>query len=178
MFLTRLHQVKAFVLDIDGVLTDATVHVTETGEQLRRFNVRDGYAIQLAIKRGFKICAISGGKSQGALLRLNTLGMTDVYLGIAKKIDTYNKFIQDNAFSPEEILYMGDDIPDLPVMQLAGVPVCPADAVEEVKAISMYISPKGGGEGCVRDVIEKVLKVQGKWFDPNPMAGDSTIVSS
>ncbi|MDF3076709.1 MAG: 3-deoxy-D-manno-octulosonate 8-phosphate phosphatase, YrbI family [Sphingobacteriaceae bacterium] len=178
MFLEKLHQIKAFVLDIDGVLTDATVHVTETGEQLRRFNVRDGYAIQLALKRGFKICAISGGKSQGALLRLNTLGMADVYLGIAKKIDTYNKFVEDHGLSPEEILYMGDDIPDLPVMKLAGVPVCPADAVEEVKEISVYISPKGGGHGCVRDVIEKVLKVQDKWFDPNPVAGDSTIVSS
>ena len=178
MFLSKLHQIKAFVLDVDGVLTDATVHVTETGEQLRRFNVRDGYAMQLALKRGFKICAISGGKSQGVALRLNTLGITDVHLGIAKKIDIYNQFVNDHCLKPEEILYMGDDIPDLPVMKLAGVPVCPADAVEEVKELSLYISPKGGGEGCVRDVIEKVMKLQDKWFDANPVAGDSTITST
>lgn len=177
MFLTKLKSVKAFVLDIDGVLTDATVHVTESGEQLRTFNVRDGYAIQLAIKRGFKICAISGGKSQSVILRLNALGITDVHLGIAKKIDTYNEFIKTNQLQPEDVLYMGDDIPDLPVMKIVGVPVCPADAVEEIKALSIYISPKKGGEGCVRDVIEKVLKIQDQWFDADPIAGDSTITS-
>lgn len=178
MFLSKLYQIKAFVLDVDGVLTDATVHVTESGEQLRCFNVRDGYAIQLAIKKGFKVCAISGGKSQGVVLRLNALGIQDVHIGIARKTEVYNQFVNENGLSSEEILYMGDDIPDLPVMKLAGVAVCPADAVEEVKELSVYISPKGGGQGCVRDVIEKVMKIQDKWFDADPVAGDSTIPST
>ncbi len=177
MFLETLKNIQAFVLDIDGVLTDATVLVTERGEQLRRFNVRDGYAIQLAIKKGFNICAISGGKSQGSLLRLNALGLTEVHLGVTNKTEIYKNFIIQHGLAHESVLYMGDDIPDLPVMKLAGVPVCPADAVEEIKSISVYISPKCGGQGCVRDVIEKVLKIQGKWFDPELVAGDSTISS-
>jgi 3-deoxy-D-manno-octulosonate 8-phosphate phosphatase (KDO 8-P phosphatase) len=168
MFLTKLHTIKAFILDIDGVLTDATVHVTETGEQLRRFNMRDGYAIQLAIKRGFNVCAISGGKSASVVSRLNGLGVKDIYLGADKKLDVYNTIVQKYRLDSAEVLYMGDDIPDIPAMKLAGVPVCPNDASEEVKALSMYISPKEGGKGCVRDVIEKVMKIQQKWHDDDP----------
>jgi 3-deoxy-D-manno-octulosonate 8-phosphate phosphatase (KDO 8-P phosphatase) len=176
MFLTKLHSIKAFILDIDGVLTDATVHVTETGEQLRRFNIRDGYAMQLAIKRGFHVCAISGGKSASVVSRLKGLGLTDIHLGTDKKLDTYNSILKKYSLFSEEVLYMGDDIPDVPVMKLAGVPVCPSDAAEEVKALSIYISPKQGGSGCVRDVIEKVMKVQEKWYDEDPSAKDDSMV--
>ncbi len=172
MFLSKLHSVKAFILDIDGVLTDATVHVTETGEQLRRFNIRDGYAIQHAIKQGFHVCAISGGRSESVILRLKSLGLTDIHLGIDKKTSVYDSIIQKYSLSAEEILYMGDDMPDIPPMKLAGVSACPSDAAEEVKAISMYVSPKAGGSGCVRDVIEKVMKVQKKWFENDPSALD------
>lgn len=178
MFLSKLKNIKAFVLDIDGVLTDATVLVTEAGEQLRRFSVRDGYALQLAVKKGFKVCAISGGKSASVVSRLQGLGITDVYLGIDKKLEVYFDFLKAHNLQHEEVLYMGDDIPDLPVMQVVGLPVCPADAVEEVKAISSYISPVNGGFGCVRDVIEKVLKVQDKWYDSNSSAQDHDIPSN
>jgi 3-deoxy-D-manno-octulosonate 8-phosphate phosphatase (KDO 8-P phosphatase) len=175
MFLRKLHQIKAFILDIDGVLTDATVHVTETGEQLRRFNIRDGYAIQLAIKRGFYVCIISGGKSAGVVSRLEGLGVSDVYLGVDKKVDVFNEILERYQLSRSEVLYMGDDIPDLPVMKLAGVATCPTDAAEEVKSLSMYISPKAGGAGCVRDVIEKVMKLQQKWFDESSSAQDESM---
>lgn len=172
MFLSKLHSIKAFILDIDGVLTDATVHVTETGHQLRRFNIRDGYAIQHAINKGFYVCAISGGKSDSVILRLKSLGLTDIHLGIDKKTAVYNSILEKYGLLPSEILYMGDDMPDIPPMKLAGVAVCPKDAAEEVKAISMYVSPKAGGSGCVRDVIEKVMKVQHKWFESDPSALD------
>ena len=178
MFLANLKHVKAFVLDIDGVLTDATIHVTESGEQLRRFNVRDGYAMQLAIKKGYKICVISGGKSASVTLRLQGLGITDVHLGITNKLEVYNNFISQHQFTDREVIYMGDDIPDLPVMKIAGVRVCPADAVEEVKEVSDYISPKNGGEGCVRDIIEKVLKMQDNWHDNYPNAKNESIPSA
>ncbi|WP_069660011.1 KdsC family phosphatase [Arcticibacter eurypsychrophilus] len=178
MFLTKIKAVKAFILDIDGILTDGTVLVTESGDQLRKFNVRDGYAMRLAVKRGFQICIISGGNSASVLFRLNGLGITEIHLGIDKKLEVYQQFIEKHNLAPENILYMGDDIPDIPVMKVVGVSACPEDAVEEVKMISDYISAQSGGTGCVRDVIEKVLKIQGKWYDPDPSAQDDTITSS
>jgi len=178
MFLSQLKDIKAFVLDIDGVLTDATIHVTETGEQLRKFNVRDGYALQLAVKKGYLICVISGGKSASVLHRLNGLGITDIYLGIDKKLDVFRDFIAERGIFSSEVLYMGDDIPDIPVMEVCGASACPADAVEEVKAISSYIATKNGGFGCVREVIEKVLKVQGQWYNADPSASEDTIPSA
>lgn len=178
MFLEKLKHITSFVIDIDGVLTDATVLVTESGEQLRRFNVRDGYALQLAIKKGYKICIISGGKSQSVVFRLKGLGITDIHLGIEEKLEVYNSFIAAHNLKPEQVLYMGDDIPDIAVMRIAGVGVCPVDAVEEVKQVSQYISPKEGGHGCVRDVIEKVLKIQGNWFNIHPSAQEDSIPSA
>lgn len=168
--LQKLAQIKAFVFDVDGVLTDGTVHVTETGEQLRRFSIKDGYALQLAIKRGFPIAIISGGRSQSVLSRLKGLGIQDIYIGVDAKTDAFEEFLLIHDLQAEQILYMGDDIPDLPVMKLVGLATCPADAAEEIKAISAYISPKQGGEGCARDVIEKVLKVQDAWMDEHPSA--------
>lgn len=168
--ISQLSQIKAFIFDVDGVLTDGLVHVTETGEQLRRFSIKDGYALQLAVKRGFPIAIISGGRSQSVVSRLKGLGIQDIYIGVDNKIDAFEEFLLIRDLQPEQILYMGDDIPDHPVMQKVGLPVCPADAAEEIKSISKYISPIKGGAGCVRDVIEKVLKVQDLWMDEHPSA--------
>ncbi len=174
MFLEKIKHIKAFILDVDGVLTDGTVLVTEAGEQLRRFNIKDGYALQLAVKRGYHIVAVSGGRSKGIEMRLKGLGITEIYLGLDSKIETYRNFLKSSGLSAEQTLYMGDDIPDLPVIKLVGLAVCPADAVEEIKAICDYISPKKGGEGCVRDIVEKILKVRGDWDDESPSAHDGT----
>lgn len=175
MFLEKLHSVKAFIFDVDGVLTDGTVHVTESGEQLRSFNIKDGYALQLAVKRGYPVAVISGARSLGVKSRLNGLGIKSVYTGIESKMAVFEQFIAESNIAPENIVFMGDDIPDLLVMKKVGMPVCPADAVDEIKAISIYISPKSGGVGCARDIIEKVLKIQNKWYDENPSANDGSL---
>jgi len=163
-FLTKLKDITTFIFDVDGVLTDGSVFVTETGEQSRAFNIKDGYALQLAVKCGYNVCAISGSRSKTAIYRLNSLGITDVFLGAHVKVDKFKIYLEDKSINSTNVLYMGDDIPDLGVMKLAGLPVCPADAVEEIKAVSAYISPYGGGKGAARDVIEKVLKIQDKWM--------------
>ncbi|MDB5004761.1 MAG: family hydrolase [Mucilaginibacter sp.] len=163
-FLTKLKDITTFIFDVDGVLTDGSVFVTETGEQSRAFNIKDGYALQLAVKCGYNVCAISGSRSKTAIYRLNSLGITDVFIGAHVKINKFKDYLESKHILPANVLYMGDDIPDLGVMKLAGLPVCPADACEEVKALSQYVSPLGGGKGCARDVIEKVLKVQDKWM--------------
>lgn len=175
MFLDKLQFINTFIFDVDGVLTDGSVHVTEAGEQLRQFNIKDGYAIKLAIKQGFRVAILSGAISKSIEFRLKGLGVKDVFLGVDHKAETYSQYLQTNKLSAEQILYMGDDIPDFPVMKLVGFSVCPADAVEEIKAISHYISPKNGGKACVRDIIEKVLRVQGKWHDTNPSAYDGVL---
>ena len=170
MFLDKLQFINTLIFDVDGVLTDGSVYVTADGEQLRQFNIKDGYAIKLAIKQGFRVAIISGAISKRVEFRLKGLGVKDIFLGVDHKVEIYSQYLQANKLSSEQILYMGDDIPDFPVMKLAGLSVCPADAVEEIKAISHYISPKNGGKACVRDIIEKVLKVQGKWHDKEPSA--------
>ena len=174
MFLEKIKLIKAFIFDVDGVLTDGIVHVTETGEQLRQFNIKDGYALQLAVKRGYIVAVITGGRSAGVRLRLKGLGISDIFMEVDSKIEVFNQFLNNNNLHTEQVLYMGDDIPDYQVMQLAGLPVCPADAVEEIKSLSSYISSRDGGKGCVRDVIEKVLKIQNQWNDPNPSAKDTS----
>jgi 3-deoxy-D-manno-octulosonate 8-phosphate phosphatase (KDO 8-P phosphatase) len=163
-FLNKLKDITTFIFDVDGVLTDGSVYVTESGEQFRQFNIKDGYALQLAAKCGFNVCAISGSRSKIAIYRLNSLGIRDVHVGAHKKMDNFKSYLESKHVGPLSVMYMGDDITDLEVMQQAGLAVCPADAAEEIKAISQYISPLGGGKGAVRDVIEKVLKVQGKWM--------------
>jgi 3-deoxy-D-manno-octulosonate 8-phosphate phosphatase (KDO 8-P phosphatase) len=163
-FKTKLSRVKAFIFDVDGVLTDGSVTLMPDGEQVRVMNVKDGYALQLAVKKGYKIAIISGGKSEMVRRRLLGLGITDIYLGIHTKIEAYKELIEIYNISPEEILYMGDDLPDYEVMQQIGVPTCPNDSAVEIKNISIYVSDKKGGEGAVRDVIEQVLRVQGHWF--------------
>jgi len=158
-----LHQITTFVFDVDGVLTDGTVHITSTGEMLRTMNIKDGYALKTAVDKGYNICIISGGTNEGVRLRLEGLGITDIYLGAHHKIEQLDDYFSKKDVTPEQVLYMGDDIPDYPVMKSIGLPCCPQDAVPEIKAISKYVSHKNGGNGAVRDVIEQVLKVQGNW---------------
>lgn len=161
----KLLKVNTFVFDYDGVLSDGYVLVTSDGDALRTANVKDGYAMQLAIKKNYRIVIISGGYSESMKRRLESLKITDIFLGVDKKIDVYKEYLQTHKLLPENILYMGDDIPDYEIMLTAGVPTCPADAVEEIKRVATYISHQPGGHGCVRDVIEQVLKVQGKWMN-------------
>lgn len=166
-----LHQITTFILDVDGVFTDGSLHITTQGEMHRVMNVKDGYAVKAALNEGYNVCIISGGTDEGVRKRLQTLGVKDVYLGAHDKIKFLDSYCSENNISLENILYMGDDIPDYPVLKKVGLPTCPQDAVKEIKEISLYISHKKGGEGCVRDVIEQVLKVQGKWMqDPDASA--------
>jgi len=164
-FLEKLNYISTFVFDIDGVLTDGTVFVMDSGELIRRMNVKDGYALQLAVKKNYHIAIISGGTHNGVVKRLNGLGVTDVYMGCSNKLEIFNEYIKKNKIKVEETLYMADDIPDYEVFQKAGLKTCPANAVPEIYSMADYVSPFNGGDGCVRDIIEKVLKVQGKWMD-------------
>lgn len=158
-----LQHITTFIFDVDGVLTDGTVIINTDGELLRTMNIKDGYALKAAVDQGFNVCIISGGKNEGVRQRLKGLGITDIYLGAHHKVEQLNDYLSLNNIKIENVLYMGDDIPDLPVMEMVGLPTCPQDGVAEIKEISKYISYKKGGKGCVRDVIEQVLKVQGKW---------------
>lgn len=163
-FKEDLLKVKAFALDVDGVLSGNLI-ITNDGQQLRTANIKDGYAIQLAVKKGYHFTIISGGYSECIKLRYNSLGITDVFMKSEDKVKDFNIYCNKYNILPENVLYMGDDIPDLNVMKLVGIPTCPADAAEEIKAISSYISTIKGGDGCVRDVIEQVLRAQSKWLD-------------
>ncbi|PHR74643.1 MAG: 3-deoxy-D-manno-octulosonate 8-phosphate phosphatase [Lutibacter sp.] len=156
-------QISTFIFDVDGVLTDGIVTVFENGELVRQMNIKDGYALKTAVDAGFKVCIISGGSNEGVRSRLSKLGLTDIYLGAHNKIEQYEEILNKYNLNAENVLYMGDDIPDYPVMKLVGLSCCPKDAAPEIQEISKYISQKKGGKGCVRDVIEQVLKVQGKW---------------
>ena len=158
-----MNNITTFIFDIDGVLTDSSVHITPTGEMLRIMNIRDGFAMKAAIESGYKVCIISGGSNEGVRIRLKNLGINDIHLASPDKVATFNEYTALYNINPEQVLYMGDDIPDYHVMQLVGLPTCPQDASPEIKAISNYISHKNGGKGAVRDVIEQVMKVQGKW---------------
>jgi 3-deoxy-D-manno-octulosonate 8-phosphate phosphatase (KDO 8-P phosphatase) len=159
----RLKNITTFILDVDGVLTDGTILVLENGLQARQMSIRDGYGLQLAIKKGYRVLVISGAAASPVVDRLNKLGISDVYMGAADKLGIVNKYMSDHQLSRDELLFMGDDMPDLEVMQSVGLAACPADAIEEIKEISSYISTVNGGEGCVRDVIEKVMKLKGDW---------------
>ena len=160
-----MNNINTFVLDVDGVLTDGTIHVSATGEMLRNMNIRDGYAMKAALENGYTVCIISGGSNEGVRVRLRNLGITDIYLGVPDKVETFKEFTDIYNINPENVLYMGDDIPDYHVMQLVGLPTCPQNAVQEIKGLSKYISHVDGGKGAVRDVIEQVMKVQGKWME-------------
>lgn len=161
--LTRFKMVTTFVFDMDGVLTDGVILLDNENNWLRRMNIRDGYALQLAARSDYKILVISGSNSSPVKERLNRLGIKDVFMNVNDKAGLFQKYMDDNKLSPGEVLFMGDDIPDYFCMKMAGIGACPADAALEIKEVASYISSFKGGEGCVRDVIEKVLKLNNKW---------------
>lgn len=163
---TLLNHVTTFIFDVDGVLTDGGVLLFPGQEPIRRFHSKDGFALQLAIKKGYRIAIITGGRSQAVKERMEMLGVKDIYLGASDKIENLEELIMMYDLKREEMLYMGDDLPDYEAMTRCGVACSPADGAPEIKAIADYVSPKNGGTGCVRDVIEQTLKVQGKWMEP------------
>lgn len=161
--LSRFKLIKTFIFDMDGVLTDGSLMIESSGNWTRRMNIKDGYALQLAVKAGYKVAVISGSASQPVLERLRKLGVNDVYMKVNEKEFFLKEYMQNNKILPEETLFMGDDIPDHGALKIVGLPCCPADAVAEIKQICSYISPVRGGYGCVRDVLEKVLKLNDHW---------------
>lgn len=162
--LNGFKKIKAFVFDVDGVLTDGSLIVLDDGQMARRMNIKDGYALQLAVKAGYPILVISGGTSQAVKIRLEKLGIVHIHMGISNKKEVLNQFINSMNLQSEEVLYMGDDIPDMEAMGLCGMPCCPADAAPEIRSISYFISQIYGGQGCVREVIEKVMRLHEKWI--------------
>lgn len=163
MLLEKFNKITTFVFDVDGVLTDGTVLVLESGLQARRMNIKDGFALQMAQQNGYRVKIISGGNSPEVKDRLEKLGVKDVDMAVMDKQQLLLQYMAANELKKEEVLYMGDDLPDLPAMQVVGLACCPADAVSEIKDMANYISPFNGGLACVRDVIEKVLKIKGQW---------------
>lgn len=159
-----LKNVTTFIFDYDGVMTDGTVYMDSNGDPLRTSNVKDGYALQLASKLGYHLAVISGAVVTNITKRLNMLGVHDVYTGIPDKVVKLEEYMAQYGLKPEQIVYVGDDIPDLRVMRRVGVAACPADAAPEIRQICHFVSERPGGKGCVRDIIEQTLKVQGKWM--------------
>ena len=158
-----LKKIKAIIFDIDGVLSAETITLSAEGDPLRTVNIKDGYAIQLAMKLGLRIAILTGANVPSVRVRYEGLGVEDVYVGCSMKIATYDEFLAKYQLTDEEVMYMGDDIPDLEVMRRVGCPVCPKDACAEIKEASIYVSDRIGGHGCGRDVIEQTLRAQGKW---------------
>lgn len=159
-----LTKIRAIIFDVDGVLSAETITLSASGDPLRTVNIKDGYAIQLAIKMGLRIAIMTGANTESVRLRYERLGMQDLYLGCSVKIKTYDEFLQKYSLTDDEVMYMGDDIPDLEIMRRVGCPVCPKDACAEVQEASVYISHLKGGYGCGRDVIEQTLRAQGLWL--------------
>lgn len=159
-----LSKIKTVVFDVDGVLSRQTITLSSTGEPLRTVNIKDGYAIQLAQKVGLRIAILTGGNTEAIRKRYAGLGVEDIFMGCAVKVKTYEEFLQKYGIKHEEVIYVGDDIPDYEVMRLCGCPCCPADACSDIKDISLYISSRNGGDGVGRDVVEQVLRAQSKWL--------------
>jgi 3-deoxy-D-manno-octulosonate 8-phosphate phosphatase (KDO 8-P phosphatase) len=159
----RLAQINTLIFDVDGVLTDGKVIITTGGEMYRQMDTKDGYVLKCALNEGLKVVIISGGTNEGVRDRLKALGVFDIYLGAHHKLDAFQDLLDNYDLKPENMLYMGDDVPDIPIMEKVGVSCCPKDAVSDVLATADYVSPKKGGEGCVREVVEQVLRIQGKW---------------
>lgn len=166
-YLQTLNRIEAFFFDVDGVLTDGTVTLMPNGEQVRVMHVKDGYVLQLAVKMGYHVAIITGGKSEEVKKRLQGLGIQHIYLGASNKLEVFDEHCAIYNLNPNNCLYMGDDIPDFEVMQKVAFAAAPNDAASEIKNISNYISPVKGGKGCVRDIIEKTMRVQKKWFTPS-----------
>ena len=165
-FKEELVKVKGFLFDVDGVLSKAVQPLSPEGDPVRTANMKDGFAIMFAIRSGYTIGIITGGRTADVRLRLEKLGIRDIYMGTLDKMPCLDDFLQRNKMDASEVMYIGDDIPDYGVMARVGFPVCPKDAAPEIKSVSKYISDREGGEGCVRDVIEMVMRAQGKWLNP------------
>lgn len=159
-----LTKIKAFIFDVDGVLSREVIPLHPDGDPMRTVNIKDGYALQLAVKKGYQVAIITGAYTEAVKIRFSRLGLPYLYMRSAVKIRDYEDFLEKTGLKPEEILYAGDDIPDYEVMKLVGLPVAPADAAPEIKQIARYISQKNGGDGVARDVIEQTMKAQGNWM--------------
>lgn len=159
-----LRLIKAIIFDVDGVLSAETITLSADGEPLRTVNIKDGYAIQLAVKMGLRVVILTGGRTEAVRLRYERLGVEDIYMGCAVKIRAYDELLEKYKLTDAEVMYMGDDVPDLEIMRRVGCPVCPQDACPDIKDISLYVSPYRGGYGCGRDVIEQTLRAQDKWL--------------
>jgi len=164
-YLEPFNDIEPFIFDVDGVIAKSGAYVLDSGKLLRKTNTRDGFALRAAVNCGYRVAVISQGRCEGIKIRMQNIGVTDIYIGQMHKMEAYEELIHLYDLDSATILYMGDDLPDYEVMCKVGLPVCPHDAAPEIKEIARYISPLGGGEGCVRDVIEKVLKLHGKWHD-------------
>ncbi len=168
-FKEELTNVKGFVFDVDGVLSPNTQQLTNDGELKRTSNVKDGFAIMAAVNKGYSVCIITGGNTIDVINRCKKMGIKDVYTGTFEKLPCFKDFLEKNNLRAEDVIYMGDDLPDYLPMINTGIPVCPKDAAPEIKAVSKYVSDKKGGDGCVRDIIEQVMRAQGTWIDPEAM---------
>ena len=166
-----LTKIKAIIFDVDGVLSAETITLHPNGEPMRTVNIKDGYAIQLAMKQGLRIAILTGGKTESVRKRYENLGVEDIFMACAVKLKVYEEFLANYGYTDEDIMYMGDDIPDYEIMQRVGCPVCPKDACSDIKALSIYTSDSIGGHGCGRDVIEQVLRAQGKWLESEKAFG-------
>lgn len=166
-----LTKIKAIIFDVDGVLSCETITMANDGEPLRTVNIKDGYAIQLAVKMGLHLAIITGGKTEAVRIRYENLGVQDVFMGSAVKIKTYEDYLVKYGFLDEEVIYVGDDIPDLEILHRVGCPCCPKDACLEVQMASCYISDRVGGHGVGRDVVEQVMRAQGLWLQSEKAFG-------
>ncbi len=166
-----LRKITTIIFDVDGVLSLNTIPMSGAGDPLRTVNIKDGYAIQLAVKMGLRLAIITGGTDEAVALRYLKLGMKDVFLSCGRKTERYGEYLRQQGITNEEVIYVGDDIPDYEVMQLCGCPCCPKDAAQEIKDLSIYVSPYNGGEGCARDIIEQVLKAKGLWLTSDKAFG-------
>ena len=166
-----LTKIKAFVFDVDGVLSPSTIPMNDNGEPMRMVNIKDGYALQLAAKNGYQLAIITGGKTESVRYRYEALGIKDIYLGAGKKNEVFEKWMNLRGLEPSEVAYMGDDIPDLQCLKMAGLACAPADSCHEVKETAQYVSRYNGGYGCARDLIEQVLQAQGEWLKDNKAFG-------
>ncbi len=169
---TKLHNIKGFAFDVDGVFTDGSVLCTPEGDLLRSYNSKDGFGLRMAFLKGYPVAIITGGNSNSITKRFIPHLANEVYLKSRNKVPDFLDFCEKYKLKPEEVAFVGDDLPDIPILKICGLAVCPADAVAQVKEVCDYVSLYKGGEGCVRDLVEQVLKVHGKWeFDPEAYSG-------